>query len=97
MQAVGILRRIDGFEHREFVEALRQRQLNDVAGARRVGVQLRDRVEHLRLCRGRGQIPPYGRDAQLRAVAVLAGDVRTGSRVVADENRAETGHHAAIG
>jgi hypothetical protein len=49
VQAVGILVGVHRRRGRHGVEPLRQRQLDDVAGARRVGVELGDDVEDV-LC-----------------------------------------------
>ncbi len=63
----------------------------DVAGARVVGVELVDDLFELLLRHRGGQVATDRLDADLRAVAVLAGDVPLRSRIVADEDRPETG------
>ena len=69
---------------RGIVEPGRQRQLDDVPGAGRIGVQLVDHRLHLGLGRVGGQVPADGRDPDLSAVPVLAVHVGAAARVVAD-------------
>ncbi len=95
VQPVGVLARIHPLEHGELVEASRQRQLDDVAGAARVGVEFVDDGLDLSLRDGRRKLALDARDPDLRAIAVLAGDIRGARRVVADEDRAEPRHHAS--
>ena len=90
MQPVGVLARVHALEDRVRVDSARQRQLDDVAGARVVGVQLVDDGLDLGLRRRRRQVTADRGDADLGAVAVLAGDVRPAARVVPDEDRAKT-------
>ena len=74
-----------------------QRQLDDVPGAGRIGVQFVDHGLHLRLGRVGGQVPPDGRDPDLRAVPVLAVHVGAAAGIVADQDRAEPGHDTPRG
>ena len=97
VQAVRVLGRVHPVEHRVGVEPGGQRQLDDVPGAGRVGVQLVDHRLHLRLGRVLGQVPADGRDPDLGAVPVLAVHVGAAARVVADQDRAQPGHGTARG
>ena len=97
VQAVRVLGRVHPVQHGVGVEPGGQRQLDDVPGAGRVGVQLVDHRLHLRLGRVLGQVPADGRDPDLGAVAVLAVDVRAAARVVADQDGAQAGHGTARG
>ena len=96
VQAVGVLARIHGLEHRLLVQPGGQRQLDDVAGARRVVVEPGHGGEHVGLRGGRGQVLPHRRDADLGAVAVLARHVRRRPRVLTDQQRAQARHHATL-
>ena len=80
VQTVGVLVRVDQRKHALRVQAGRQRQLHDVAGARRIGVQLGDDILDLLLAGVGGQVPADADDADLRAVPVLARPRRTGCR-----------------
>ena len=73
---------------------LRQRQLHDVARARRVGVEAVDLRFELLLRSLRRKVNANRLDADLGAVAVLARDVPLRAGVVADEDRAQAGHDA---
>ena len=97
MQAVRVLGRVHPAEHGVGVETGGQRQLDDVPGAGRVGVQLVDHRLDLRLGRVPGQVPAEGRDPDLGAVPVLAVHVGAAARVVADQDGAKTGHDTAGG
>jgi hypothetical protein len=90
VQAVGVLGRVDELEHPVGVDALRQRQLDDVAGAGRVGVEPLDRGLDVRLGGVGGQVLADRGDADLGAVLVLAADVRAAARVVADQDGAQS-------
>ena len=94
VQPVRVLGRIHPVEHGVGVQPGRQRQLDDVPGAGRIGVQFVDHRLHLRLGRVGGQVPPDGRDPDLRAVPVLAVHVGAAAGIVADQDRAEPGHGA---
>ena len=91
VQAVGVLGRVDQLQHPVGVDALGQRELDDVAGAGRVLVELADRRLDLLLGGGGGQIAADGGDADLGAVAVLARDVPLAAGVVADQQGAQAG------
>ena len=97
VQAVRVLGRVHPVQHGVGVEPGGQRQLDDVPGAGRVGVQLVDHRLDLRLGRVPGQVPADGRDPDLGAVPVLAVDVGAAARVVADQDGAEPGHGTARG
>ena len=56
VQAVGVLTRVEPLQRGVLVEMLGQRQLHDVAGALRVGVQLVDGLVELGLADVGGQI-----------------------------------------
>jgi hypothetical protein len=96
VQAVGVLGRVDHPQHVGLDHVPRQRQLDDVAGAGRVGVE----PGHVRLDLGLGgglrEVHADRLDADLGAVLVLAVDVPPGARVVTDQDRAEAGHDAAL-
>ena len=92
VQPVRVLGRVHPVEHGMGVQPGRQRQLDDVPGAGRIGVQFVDHRLHLRLGRVGGQVPPDGRDPDLRAVPVLAVHVGAAAGIVADQDRAEPGH-----
>jgi hypothetical protein len=96
VQAVGVLGRVDELEHRVLVDARRERQLHDVARDGRIRVEALDRGPHVGLGGVGREVDADRLDAHLRAVAVLAGDVRAGSRVVAHEERAEAGDEALL-
>jgi hypothetical protein len=97
VQAVRVLGRVHPVEHGVRIEPGRQRQLDDVPGAGGIGVQfVHDRL-HLRLGRVGGQVPPDGRDPDLSAVPVLAVHVGPAAWIVADQDRAEPGHHPGRG
>ena len=96
MQPVGVLVRVHQRQHGVRVEPLGQRQLDDVAGAGGVGVQLGDGALDVRLGRVARQVAPDAGDAHLGAVTMLAADVGVTARVVADEDRAEPRVHALL-
>jgi hypothetical protein len=97
VQPVGVLGRVHGLEDDGLRHLLGQRQLDDVAGARRVGVELGDHLEHVALG-GRGrELPLDAGDADLGAVGVLGLDVPTAARVVADQQGAEAGTAPRLG
>jgi hypothetical protein len=79
------------------VQAGRQRQLDDVAGARRVGVQLGDHGLDLLLGGVGRQLTANAGDTDLEAVAVLAVDVGPAAWVVPHQHRAEPRHVARCG
>ena len=96
VQAVGVLVRVDQREHPVRVHVPGQRELDDVAGAGRVGVEPGDVLLHLGLRGGLRQVHPDRLDADLGAVLVLAVDVPPRARVVPDQDGAEAGHDAAL-
>jgi hypothetical protein len=85
VQAVGVLVGVDQLERAALVEALRERQLHDVAGAGRVGVEALDGLVDLGLAGVGGQVLAVRGDADLGAVAVLSGDVGLAARVAPRE------------
>ena len=80
------------------VDALRQRQLHDVPGHGRVVVELAHGIRDLVL---RGDRPAARTWIEAMPTSaqspVLAGDVRARPGVLADQQRAEPGHDAALG
>src|SRR5262245_49203801 len=96
MQPVDVLGRIDQLEDRELVDVVRQRQLDDVAGAARIGVELREVRLELGLAHVGRQIDPDRLDADLDRVTMLARDVPSAARVVTDEYRPQTGCHTGV-
>lgn len=94
MQTIGVLGRIHQFQDTVGVDALGERELDDVAGAGRVLVQLADDRLDLLLGGGLRQFPLDRGDADLGAVAVLAVDVPAASRIVAHQEGAQTGLYA---
>ena len=86
MHAVRVLFRIDQVDDGVFVNAFRQRQLHDVAGAGGVGVQFIHRRRNLIEGGIRRQFALDGRHADLGAVGMLAGDVFDRTRVGTDQN-----------
>ena len=90
VQAVGVLVGVDAFQRGVLVQVLGQRQLHDVAGAFRVGVELVDGRVQLGLADVGGQIAADRVDPDLRAVGMLTADIRLGPGVVADQDRAQT-------
>ena len=96
VQPVGVLGRVDLAPAPGSSSSPRgQRQLDDEAGAGRVGVELARPRPPPRPA-SRRPAGPCGCEAipDLGAVAVLAGDVGVAARVVADQHRAEPGHDA---
>ena len=75
---------------------LRQWQLDDVAGAPRVGVQALDGFGDLGRGRVRGQLDPERFDPDLGAVAMLPGDVELATGVVPNQDGAQPGHDPAL-
>jgi len=97
VQPVRVLGRIHPVEHGVGIEPGGQRQLDDVPGAGRIGVQLVDHRLDLRLSGVGRQVPPDRRDPDLRAVPVLAVHVGSAARIVAHQDRAEPGDDPARG
>ena len=96
LQPVGVLGRVDQVQHRLRVQAGRQRQLDDVAGAGRIRVQLGDGILDLLLGGIRGQVPADADDPDLGAVPVLAVDVGAAAGIIADQDGAEAGRDARL-
>jgi hypothetical protein len=97
VQAVRVLGLVHPLQHAELVEALGQRQLDDVGVAGRVGVELRDGRLDLLLRRVLRQAAVDRADAHLGAVAVLHRHVGVRAGIVADQDRAEAWHDAVPG
>ena len=97
-EPVDVLRRVDRGRGTRRVEVAGQRQLDDDAAHRRVGVQLarRPRAAPPGRCRS-GSSRPIERDADLGARPVLAGHVDLRGRVVADQHGRQPGRRAAFG
>lgn len=95
MEAVGVLLRGDALERGILVEVFGERELHDVPGACRVGVQVVDGGVELLCGRIRGEILADRGDADLGAVGVLAPDVRLRAGVVADQYRAQAWRDAS--
>ena len=91
MQAVSVLLGGDALEHAVGVQVLGQGQLHNVAGARRVVVQLVDLCVELFLSNVTGQVHADGVNTDLCAVAVLSAHVRAGCRIVTDQHGAQAG------
>ena len=91
MQTVRVLVRVDPLEGGVLVEVLRQRQLHDVSGAGRVCIQVVDCLVELFGGDVGRQVLADGGDPEFGAVVVFAADVGLRARVVADEDRAESG------
>ncbi len=89
VQAVGVLVGVHGLQDDVLVDVLGQRQLDDVAGAVRVLVELPDHGQQLLLGGVLRQVAADGRDAHLGAVLVLAADVPGAARVGADQDGAQ--------
>ena len=90
MQAVGILARVDPLQRGVLVQLTPwQRQLHDVAGALRIGVELVDGLVEGGLAGVGGQVAPDRGDADFRAIGVLAPHVGVRTRVVAHQHRAQ--------
>jgi len=86
-----------GVQDRQRVQPRRQRKLDQVTGALRVGVQLVDHGLYLCLAGVGGQLTADAGDAHFQAVAVLAVDVGAAARVVPDQHRAQPRHLARGG
>src|SRR5699024_2774301 len=86
VEPVGVLGGVDPLEDGVLVQVPRERELHDVAGAGRVGVELVDDGLELGLGGVGGQVSPDRRDPHLLAVPVLHLDVGVAARVVAHEH-----------
>jgi len=71
--------------------------LDDVSGAGRVRIQVRDYCFQLVLAGGVWQLYLDGGDPHFRAVPMLAADVRAAARIITDEHRPETGYETVVG
>lgn len=96
MQAVRVLGRVHQLQDAVLVDALGQRELDDVAGAGGVLVELADDRLDLLLRGGGRQVALNGGDPDLGAVAVLARDVLLAARVLTDQDGAEAGRDALL-
>ena len=91
VQAVSVLLGGDALQHAVGVQVLGQGQLHNVAGARRVVVQLVDLCVELFLSDVTGQVHTDGVNTDLCAVAVLSTHVRAGCGVVTDQDGTQAG------
>ena len=91
VQAVSVLLGGDALEHAVGVQVLGQGQLHNVAGARRVVVQLVDLCVELFLSDVTGQVHTDGVNTDFCAVAVLSAHVRAGCGVVTDQHGTQAG------
>ena len=89
MQTVGILRRVDALQGGVLIKVPRQRQLHDVAGAVRVGVEFVDGLIETLLADVGGQVPSDRSDTDLGAIRVLAAHVGLRAGIVTDQDRAQ--------
>ena len=88
--------RIDALEDRVGVDVLRQRQLHDVAVARRVGVELVDQRLDVGLGRVGGQLALDRVHPDRLGLPVLHADVQLRRRVGADEHRGDARDDAPL-
>ena len=91
MQAVSVLLRGDTLQHAVRVQVLGQGQLHNVAGARRVIIELIDFCVELLLGDVTGQVQADGVNTDLCTVAVLSAHVRARCRVVTDQDGTQAG------
>ena len=97
VQTVGILRRVDALQGGVLIEVPRQRQLHDVAGAVRVGVEFVDGLVETLLADVGGQVPSDRGDTDLGAIGVLAAHVGLRAGIVTDQDRAQARRCTARG
>ena len=97
MQAVRVLRRVDAFQNRRLVDAFGQRQLDDVRRADGVGVQTPDGGRDLVEAGGCRQVLADGADADVGAIAPLAGYLSEGAGVLPDQQHAQAWDDPARG
>ncbi|CAB4881149.1 unannotated protein [freshwater metagenome] len=97
MQPVGIFTRIDQLDHPMGVDVRGQRQLNDEPGALGILVESVHGIFDLLLTRGRRQPDLNRMQSHLGAVAMLRRDIGTATRIVAHQNRAQTGPNPLLG
>ncbi|MNT93800.1 hypothetical protein D3C72_2353580 [compost metagenome] len=86
MEAVDVLGRVDGLQHRGFVDVLGQRQLHQDAVHRGVAIQLGDQRQHLGGAGLGRQAVFEGADARLAGAQHLVAHVHVAGRVVADQH-----------
>ena len=97
MQAVGVLGGGDGIDGFVLVQPLGQRQLEEDAVDRRIGVDLPDRLRQLGLGAAGGKEEIARGDADVVGRALLVADVDLGGGVLADEDDGERGLHPGRG
>ncbi|MNN01984.1 hypothetical protein D3C81_1146200 [compost metagenome] len=86
MEAVDVLGRVDGLQHRGLVDVLGQRQLHQDAVHAGVGIQLGDQRQHLGGA-GLGRQAVFQRaDTRLAGAQHLVAHVDVAGRVVADQH-----------
>ena len=85
MQSVGVLGGVDELDRPVGVEVLGQRELDDEPRAGRILVELADPILEERLVDVGRKVRPDRRDADLLAVAMLAGDIGLAARILADQ------------
>ena len=86
VEAVDVLRRVDGVDDEVGIEVLRQRQLDEDAVHRRVGVQPRDERQKIGLGGLGGQLVLEGRHPGLGRLLALVADVDLARRVLAHQH-----------
>ena len=96
MEAVDVLRRIDGVEHLLGVDLLRQRQLHQDAVHRRIGVELFDQRHQLGLADAVRQPMIERLHAGFVGRLGLAADIGLARRIVAGQNDREPGRDAVL-
>ena len=96
VQAIGILGGVDSLEDGVFIQVLGQRQLDDVAGAGVIGVELIDDGLELFLRDVGRQVLADGVDTELFAVAVLHLHIGLGAGVFTDQDGGEAGGNPLV-
>jgi hypothetical protein len=89
VEAVHVLRRVDGLDNRGLVHVLRERELDEEAVHVFAAIELRDHFEQARGGRVGQQRVVLGGEPQLLAGANLVAHVDGRGRVVADQHRHE--------
>ena len=97
MEAVDILGRIDGDQDLGRVELLGQRQLDQDAVDRGVGVEAPDQLQQLGLRRILGELVVEARHAEFDRELALAADVDLAGRIGAHQHRGQAGLGPALG
>ena len=92
VEAVDILGRINRGNHGIRIEMGRQRQLDQYAIHRRVGIERRHHSQQFRLCRGFGQHMLDGIQARFLGHFDFGADIDLRSRIGADQNHRKAGH-----